>query len=39
MFRSMFELGSDIHTHSMRQSDIIRRPLSITVDLNLIFGI
>ena len=26
----MFELGSDIHTHSTRQSDIIRRPLAIT---------
>ena len=29
-FKSMFELGSDIHTHSTRQSDIIRRPLTIT---------
>ena len=29
-FKSMFELGSDIHTHSTRQSDIIRRPLAIT---------
>ena len=26
----MFELGSDIHTHFTRQSDIIRRPLAIT---------
>ena len=29
-FKSMFELGSDIQTHSTRQSDIIRRPLAIT---------
>ena len=26
----MFELGSNIHTHSTRQSDIIRRLLAIT---------
>ena len=29
-FKSMLELGSDIHTHIARQSNIIRRPLAIT---------
>ena len=29
-FESMFELGSDIHTHFTRQSNIIRRLLAIT---------
>ena len=29
-FKSMFELGSDIHTHFTRQSNIIRRPLAFT---------
>ena len=27
----MFELGSDIHTHFTRQSNIIFRPLAITL--------